>query len=174
MFAFVAPAPLRRREAARCSRFASGAGARYYAETLLIRRKTVKKPALILFAVLLAIALSTPLLSAQDNMSQGTMGAQPNKAEMMAKLEKISTELQLSPAQKQQMLPILKEEAPKIQAIKSNTSLGPMQKAMQLREIGQATDAKVMPILSPEQYQKWQQMRAQEKEQMMQKMENRQ
>jgi hypothetical protein len=32
----------------------------------------------------------------------------------------------------------------------------------------------VQPILSPEQYQKWQQMRAQEKEQMMQKMENKQ
>jgi len=99
---------------------------------------------------------------------------QPNKAEVMAKLENISKELNLSPQQKQQMLPILKEEAPKIQAIKSNTSLGPMQKAMQLREIGQATDAKVQPILSPEQYQKWQAMRQQEREQMMQKMENRQ
>ena len=106
--------------------------------------------------------------------SQGTTGGQPSKAEIAAKLEKISTELQLSPAQKQQMLPILKEEAPKIQAIRGNTSLGPMQKAMQLRQIGEATDAKVQPILSPEQYQKWQQIRAQEKEQMMQKMENKQ
>jgi periplasmic protein CpxP/Spy len=126
------------------------------------------------FAVLLAIAVGTPLALAQDNMSQGTMGSQPNKAEIAAKLEKISQTLQLSPAQKQQMLPILKEEAPKLQAVKSNTSLGPMQKAMQLREIGQATDAKVQPILSPEQYQKWQAMRQQEREQMMQKMENKQ
>jgi hypothetical protein len=133
----------------------------------------VNKYAVTLF-VLLAIAVSIPLLSAQDNMSQGTMGAQPNKAEVMAKLEKISTELNLSPAQKQQMLPILKEEAPKIQAIKGNTSMAPMQKAMQLRQIGQATDAKVMPILNPEQQQKWQAMRQQEREQMMQKMENRQ
>jgi hypothetical protein len=133
----------------------------------------VNKYAVTLF-VLLAIAVSIPLLSAQDNMSQGTMGAQPNKAEVMAKLEKISTELNLSPAQKQQMLPILKEEAPKIQAIKGNTSMAPMQKAMQLRQIGQATDAKVMPILNPEQQQKWQAMRQQEREQMMQKMENKQ
>ena len=102
------------------------------------------------------------------------MGSQPNKAEIAAKLEKISQTLQLSPAQKQQMLPILKEEAPKLQAVKGNTSLGPMQKAMQLREIGQATDAKVQPILSPEQYQKWQAMRQQEREQMMQKLENKQ
>jgi hypothetical protein len=133
----------------------------------------VTKYAITLF-VLLGIAVSTPLLSAQDNMSQGTMGAQPNKAEIMAKLEKISTALNLSPQQKQQMLPILKEEAPKLAAVKSNTSLGPLQKAMQLREIGQATDAKVMPILNPEQQQKWQAMRQQEREQMMQKMENKQ
>ena len=131
--------------------------------------------------ILLAMVASALLLSAQDPYGgqssmggQGAMGGQPNKAEIAAKLEKISTELQLSPAQKQQMLPILKEEAPKIQAIKTNTSLGPMQKAMQLRQIGEATDAKVQPILSPEQYQKWQAMRAQEREQMMQKMENKQ
>jgi len=134
----------------------------------------VSKFAITLVALMLAIAVSTPLLPAQDNMSQGTMGSQPNKQEVMAKLEKISTALNLSPAQKQQMLPILKEEAPKIQAIKSNTSLGPLQKGMQLREVGQATDAKVQPILSPEQYQKWQAMRQQEREQMMQKMENKQ
>ena len=134
----------------------------------------MKKFAVTLFVALLTITVGTAIVSAQDSMSQGTMGGQPNKAEIAAKLEKISTALQLSPAQKQQMLPILKEEAPKIQAIKSNTSLGPMQKAMQLRQIGEATDAKVQPILSPEQYQKWQAMRAQEREQMMQKMENKQ
>lgn len=126
-----------------------------------------------LFVILLAITVSAPL-SAQDNMGQGAMGGQPNKEEMAAKLEKISAALQLSPAQKQKILPILKEEAPKVQAIKSNTSLGPMQKGMQLRQISEATDAKLQPILSPEQYQKWQQMRAQEREQMMQKMENKQ
>jgi hypothetical protein len=131
--------------------------------------------------ILLAIVAITLLLSAQDPYGgqsamggQGAMGGQPNKAEIAAKLEKISTELQLSPAQKQQMLPILKEEAPKIQAIKNNSSLGPLQKGMQLRQIGEATDAKVQPILSPEQYQKWQAMRTQEREQMMQKMENKQ
>ena len=141
----------------------------------------MKKPGTTILIMLLAIVVSTPLLAAQDPYggqsamgSQGSMGSAPNKAEMAAQLEKISSELQLSPAQKQQMLPILKEEAPKIQAIKTNTSLGPMQKAMQMRQIGEATDAKVQPILSPEQYQKWQQMRAQEKEQMMQKMENKQ
>ncbi len=112
--------------------------------------------------------VSAPLVSAQGNM-----GA-PDKQEMAAKLEKISAALQLTPQQKQQIRPILMEEAPKVKAIKENTSLGPLQKGMQLRQISEATDAKLQPILSPEQYQKWQQMRAQEREQMMQKMENKQ
>jgi len=128
-----------------------------------------------LFVLALAIAAGTSTLIAQDTMSQGTMGAggsQPNKAELAAKLEKMSTALQLTPAQKQQIAPILKEEAPKIMAVKNNTSLGPLQKGMQLRQISEATDAKLQPILSPEQYQKLQAMRAQERQEMMQKMEN--
>ena len=71
------------------------------------------------------------------------------------------------------MLPILMEEAPKIKAVKENTSLGPMQKAMQMHQIGTATDAKVKPILNPQQYQTWEQMREQERQQAIQKMENR-
>ena len=125
-----------------------------------------------LLALLLALAAGAPILSAQDNMSQGTMGNQPDKSEVAAKLQKMAAALQLTPAQKQQILPILKEEAPKLQALKSDTSLPPMQKAMKMRQIGEDTDSKLRPILTPEQYQKWQQMRAQERQQMMQKMED--
>jgi hypothetical protein len=112
---------------------------------------------------LLAVTLAAPLAFSQ---------AGGNKEEVMAKLEKISAELQLTPAQKKQMLPILKDEAPKLQALKSDTTLGPLQKAMKMKEIANDTDTKVKPILNPEQYQKWEQMRAQERQQMMQKMEN--
>ncbi len=123
------------------------------------------KNALILFAAMIVCA---PVLMAQNNM-----GAQDNsKAEALEKLEKMSTALQLTPAQKQQVKPILMEEAPKLKALKSDTSLGPMQKAMKMRQIADATDAKMKPILNPQQYQTWEQMRAQERQQMMQKMEN--
>ena len=135
----------------------------------------MKKLAASLFAFVLAVAVGAPIVSAQDNMSQGTMGAagsQPNKAEIAAKLEKMSAALQLTPAQKKQITPILMQEAPKLQALKADTSLGPLQKGMQLRQISEATDAKLQPILTPEQNQKLQAMRAQERQQMMQKMEN--
>ena len=125
-------------------------------------------------ALIVAITLCTTMLTAQDNMGgQSGMGAQGNMSEAAAKLEKMATALQLTPAQKQQIRPILMEEAPKLKALKSDTSLPPMQKAMKMRQISEATDAKLQPILTPEQYQKWQQMRAQERQQMMQKMENR-
>ena len=50
--------------------------------------------------------------------------AAPGQApDAAAKLEALSTQLQLTPQQKGEMLPILKEEGPKIEAIKNNTSL---------------------------------------------------
>ena len=132
------------------------------------------KLATTLFALALAIAVCAPIISAQDNMSQGTMGgnSQGNMSEVTAKLQKMSAALQLTPAQKQQIKPILMDEAPKLKALKADTSMPPMQKAMKMRQIGEDTDSKLKPILTPEQYQKWQQMRAQERQQMMQKMEN--
>ncbi len=132
----------------------------------------MKKLAATLFTVVLAIAAGAPVVSAQEGMSQGTMGSQGNMSEITAKLEKMSAALQLTPAQKQQIKPILMEEAPKLKALKADTSLPPLQKAMKMRQIGEDTDAKLQPILTPEQNQKWQQMRAQERQQMMQKMEN--
>ena len=128
----------------------------------------MKKPAprylLFIAATLMASAMCARLGYAQAP-------AQGDKSEMIAKLEKMSTELQLTPAQKQQVLPILKQEAPKLQAVKANTSLGPLQKGMQLKQISNDTDTKLKPILTPEQFQKLQQMHEQERQQMMQKME---
>ena len=128
--------------------------------------------AALVLALLTAMAVSAPTLMAQDASAVGG-GAQANNAEALQKLEKMAAALQLTPAQKQQVRPILIEEAPKLKAIKENTSLRPMQKAMQLHQIADATDAKLKPILTPQQYQTWQQMREQERQQMMQKMENR-
>ena len=85
----------------------------------------------------------------------------------------MSAALQLTPAQKQQILPILAQEAPKVKALKSDTSMPPLQKAMKMRQISESTDAQLKPILNPGQYEKLQQMQAQERQQMMQKMENR-
>lgn len=120
--------------------------------------------------LLVVLVVTTQIAVCQQGMG-GPGGAGPSKQEIAAKMEQISQALQLTPQQKQQIVPILKQEMPQLQAIKSNTSLGRMQKAMQLKQISTATDAKVMPILNPEQQQKFQAMREQERQQMVQKLE---
>ena len=97
-------------------------------------------------------------------------GAGPNKQELEAKLAQMSQALQLTPQQKTQIAPILKQEMPQLQQVKANASLGPLQKAEQLKQISTTTDSKIMPILNPEQQQKYQAMREQERQQMIEKL----
>ncbi len=122
-----------------------------------------QKTTLMLLLCALALQLFAQFAIAQEPPS-------PEKQEAIAKLEKMSAELQLTPQQKQKMLPIMMEEGKRMKAIKSNTSLGGMQKMMQMKQVGTDMDAKVQPILSPQQYQKYEQIRAQQREEMMQKM----
>jgi hypothetical protein len=78
-----------------------------------------------------------------------------------AKLEAIAQQLNLTPEQKAKVLPILREEAPKVQAIKNDNSMSRMQKMMAVKAIHQQTDPQMKAILSAEQYQKLQAIRHQ-------------
>ena len=118
--------------------------------------------------MILAAAIPVQLTVAQQGPG-GPGGAGPDKEEVVAKVEKIAAELQLSPQQKMQILPILNDEGLKLKALKENTSLGPVQKLMQLKQINSEIDAKVMPILDPIQQQKWQAIRQQERQELVQK-----
>jgi hypothetical protein len=134
---------------------------------LVSNEVTMKKVKSIMIAIL-AAACSIGLAVGQ----QGP-GAGPDTQEIAAKLQKISAELNLTPEQKRQLLPILKEEAPQLKAIKENDSLGPIQKARQLKQVSTSIDAKVLPILNPTQQEKWQAMREQERQEMIQKLKQR-
>jgi periplasmic protein CpxP/Spy len=78
-----------------------------------------------------------------------------------AKVEAIAQQLNLTPQQKAKVLPILRDEAPKLQAIKNDNSLSRMQKAQAVKALHQQTDPQMKAILSPEQYQKLQAIRHQ-------------
>ena len=83
------------------------------------------------------------------------------KAGAMSKAQAIAQQLNLSPQQKEKILPILVDEAPKVNAIKNDNSLSKIQKMQQIRAIHQQTDPQMKAILSPEQYQKLKQIRLQ-------------
>jgi len=111
----------------------------------------VKNLAVTLFVTLLAVMVGTPVVSAQDNMggAMAAQGAMGNTSDVTAKLEKMSKALQLTPAQQEQIKPILMEEAPKLQELKTDTSMPQAQKMMQMKQIREATDTKLQPILTP-------------------------
>jgi hypothetical protein len=83
------------------------------------------------------------------------------KAGAISKAEAISQQLNLTPQQKIKILPILRDEAPKVQAIKNDNSLSKIQKVQQIKAIYQQTDPQMKAILSPAQYQKLQAIRQQ-------------
>jgi protein CpxP len=83
------------------------------------------------------------------------------KGGAMSKAQAIAQQLNLTPQQKEKILPILVAEAPKVNAIKNDNSLSRMQKMQQVRAIHQQTDPQMKAILSPDQYQKLKEIRLQ-------------
>ena len=100
-------------------------------------------------------ALSIAMFALLAPTSFAQKGAAMQKAEAMAQ------QLNLTPQQKEKVLPILADEVPKVRAIKNDNSLSKMQKMQQLRAIHQQTDPQMKATLSPEQYQKLQTIRQQ-------------
>jgi hypothetical protein len=71
----------------------------------------------------------------------------------------LAQQLKLTPQQDVEVLPILKAEAPKVEAIKNDPSLSGMQKMRQLHAIHSENAPQLQKILSPAQYQQLQAIR---------------
>jgi periplasmic protein CpxP/Spy len=104
--------------------------------------------------VILALCVAIFALLAPASFAQ--------KTDAMSKAQAMAQQLSLTPQQKEKILPILAAEVPKVHAIKADNSLSNTQKIQQLRTIHQQTDPQMKAILSPEQYQKLRQIRAQQ------------
>jgi hypothetical protein len=104
------------------------------------------------FLMIAMLLLPGAFISAQNRPA--AQGAQ--------KLEQVAQQLNLTPDQKLKLLPILKAEAPKIEAIRTNASLTPIQKMEQLKAVHDQTDPQVKSILTSDQYQTLQRIRREE------------
>src|SRR5438093_13773423 len=100
-------------------------------------------------------ALSIVMLASLAPTSFGQKGG------AMQKAQAIGQQLNLTPQQKEKILPILAAEVPKVNAIKNDNSLSKIQKMQQVRAIHQQTDPQMKAILTPEQYQKLKAIRQQ-------------
>jgi Spy/CpxP family protein refolding chaperone len=107
----------------------------------------------------LALCFGISLLVVTMSSAQQKPAQQQSAQQKNAKLEQIAQYLNLTPQQKDKILPILADEAPKVRAIKADSSLSRMQRAQRVKAIHQQNDPQMKAILSPEQYQKLQAMR---------------
>ena len=89
---------------------------------------------------------------------------------LTAMLNQFSIEVGLTEQQRQQILPFLQQEAPKLEALKKNTSLSPVQKLDQLRQIADEVDAKITPLLDQQQQQKFQAIREEHRRALIEKL----
>ncbi len=78
------------------------------------------------------------------------------------RLRDLAAMLSLTSAQREKIRPIVLAEAPRLKAVRDDTSLSKRQKADKLREIFKDTDAKMKPILTPQQMQNLQRIREDE------------
>jgi hypothetical protein len=89
---------------------------------------------------------------------------------LTAMINQFSIELGLTEQQKQQVVPILQDAATKLQALKKNTALKPMEKLEQLKQIGGSVVDKIAPLLDPQQQQKLQAARDDLRRRLIEKM----
>jgi hypothetical protein len=85
-------------------------------------------------------------------------------------INEASIKLGLTEQQKAQIAPIFKQEISQLQALKKDMSLDTLKKIERLKEISGSADAKITPLLNPEQQNKFQVMREERRRQMIEQM----
>lgn len=115
-----------------------------------------KRSVILAFALTILVALPAPRILAQAQTS--TMDPE-TQAKVQEKLQHISTELNLTDAQKQQLKPMLESEVQQLKAVKDDTSSTPEQKQAKAQEIHQSFKSQIANILTPEQQKKLAAMR---------------
>lgn len=147
------------------------------AEWLLIREPRTATNALeLLMKMMTAVVMSfvVAVFAVRFSLSHDSDDppASPSRHEVATRLERLATGLQLDALQKKKVLTILQQEAPQLQAVKSSRFLSPLEKAVQLKQISNSFDERVQPILSPQQWQKWHEVRSEENRLIAHKLES--
>ena len=85
-------------------------------------------------------------------------------------INQFSTTLGLTEQQRQQVIPILKEEIKQLEALKKDASLSAVRKVERVREIGSSIDERLKPLINPEQQQKFEALRDELRRRLVEKM----
>ncbi len=116
---------------------------------------------------LLAAAVAcggTASYAQQGKTGQAQHAAMPPEQHLQA----MTKMLNLTPDQQKKIKPLLDSEFEQTKAVRQNTSMQSDDQIAKMRDIRMKTDAQIKPILTPQQLQKWEQMRSQHEEEGMQ------
>jgi hypothetical protein len=101
-----------------------------------------------------------PATSNPPSTSSTTQTSAGNKKQG-GHMDKLKQELGLTPAQVNKIKPILERTAQQVKTLRSSVSLSAAQKKQQIRQLHLAAFEQIRPILTPQQVQKWKQIRQQ-------------
>ncbi len=117
------------------------------------------KKILLVFSMMFATMIS---VIAQDAPAKPSRG-EGRRGEMKAKATQIKKELDLSDSQVAQVKELSQWYRGTVQSIRTNDALSKAQKKQQLKDAQAKREEKIKSILSPEQNQKWESIRAKAK-----------
>jgi Spy/CpxP family protein refolding chaperone len=115
-----------------------------------------KRSSLLAFVLVLLVALTGSRILAQ---TEGSSLDPETRAKVQEKLQHISTELNLTDDQKQQLKPILQSEVQQLKSVNNDASLSSDQKQAKASEIRQSANSQMSSILTPDQQKKLASMR---------------
>ena len=78
------------------------------------------------------------------------------------RLKHVAEELKLTDEQKEKLKPAFHEEAEKLKTLRADTNASRKDKVAKLREIQEATNAKLAAVLTDEQKEKWEKVKAEQ------------
>jgi Spy/CpxP family protein refolding chaperone len=118
----------------------------------------MKKSSLLLaLAIGSLVAFSATLQAAGKNKTDASATQTAGKGAKADQLKTMAEKLQLTDAQKEQIKPVLQDEAQKLKEIRKEI-LSKQEKAAKIRELKQATSDKIKPILTDAQWKQWTEM----------------
>ena len=97
--------------------------------------------------------------TADKAVDAGTGADTGTKARVEAKLQQMSSELNLTDEQKTQIKPVLQDEFTQLKGVKDDSSMSPAQKKAKASEIHQSAKSQISSFLTPEQQKKLAEMR---------------
>jgi periplasmic protein CpxP/Spy len=104
------------------------------------------------------LACSTIGMAQDDSAKKDTNKGGKGRMSVEQRLEKMSTDLNLTDAQKPKVKAVLEDQQKKMQELRADTSLDQQARREKMTSIMEDTNKKIKEILTPEQQEKWTKM----------------